>query len=59
MPIPRQNKSQILSTNLIVKNENKSKKTKKKINFQINETINLKDILRSQSTGRRKINNNE
>ena len=59
VPIPRQNKSQILSTNLIVKNENKSKKTKKKINFQINETINLKDILRSQSTGRRKINNNE
>lgn len=57
--IPRQNKSQILNTNLIVKNENKFPKSKKKVNFKIDKAINLKDILNSQSTGRRKINLNE
>ncbi len=57
--IPRQNKSQILNTNLIVKNENKFPKSKKKINFKIDKAINLKDILNSQSTGRRKINLDE
>lgn len=57
--LPRQNKSQILTTNLIAKNERKSQKLMKKVNFEINKNINLKDILNSQSTGRRKINFNE
>ncbi len=57
--LPRQNKSQILSTNLQVKNKNKIKQEMKKITFHIGEKINLKDIMSSQSTGRRRIHLNE
>lgn len=55
---PRQNKSQILRTDLILQNSVKSSKEKKKIGFRIGETVNLKDLLSSQSTGRRKVNFN-
>lgn len=53
VPFPRQNKSQILSTDLVTKNE------KKKIGFSLGNTISIKDIMSSQSTGRRRINLNE
>lgn len=56
---PRQKKSQILKTDLIEKNCCKMKKEQKKIDFHINSKVNLKDILSSQSTGRRKVNFNE
>lgn len=55
-PFPRQNKNQILITDLAVKNENIVKKIKRKISFQINENIELKDVLKSQSTSRRRVN---
>lgn len=59
VPFPRQNKSQILSTDLVTKNEKKIKKEKKKIGFSLGNTISIKDIMSSQSTGRRRINLNE
>lgn len=58
-PFPRQNKSQILSTDLLIKNENKIKKERKKIGFSLGNTISIKDIMSTQSTGRRRINLNE
>ena len=52
---PRKKRNQILRTDLIVSNKNVIKKIKEKISFTINENTNLKDILKSQSTGRRRI----
>ena len=57
--VPRTNKSQILSSDLAIKKDNKIPKEKKKIGFHIDSTFNLKDIMSSQSTGRRRINTNE
>lgn len=57
--LPRQKKNQILGTDLVIKNNNIVKKVKEKIRFRINESINLKDIMSSQSTGRRRVNFNE
>ena len=56
---PRTKKSQILSSDLVIKKDNKVPKEKKKIEFNIDSTLNLKDIMTSQSTGRRRINLNE
>lgn len=56
---PRQNKSQILTTDLVVNSKIKTKKEKKKVNFSIGEKMSIKDIMSSQSTGRRRMNFNE
>ncbi len=56
---PRKKKSSIINQDLVVRNVTKSKKKAKKSGFTINPTINLKDIMSSQSTGRRRINFNE
>lgn len=56
---PRQNKSQILTTDLVTKKEPKMKKEEKKISFNIGGKMSIKDIMSSQSTGRRRINFNE
>ena len=56
-PFPRQKKSQILQTDLVLSSH--AKKKVKQINFIQNKTIDLKDILSSQSTGRRRKKLNE
>lgn len=58
-PVPRKNKNQILSKDLIIKNDNIIQKIKKKVDFHIGESVNLRDLMKSQSTGRRKVNLNE
>ncbi len=58
-PIPRMNKNQILGCDLIEANKNIVQKVKQKIGFTINGTANLKDLMKSQSTSRKKVNLNE
>ncbi len=57
-PVPRVNKSQILNTNLSTQKKGNLPISKKKIGFCINHTLNLKDLMSSQSTGRKKVNQN-
>jgi len=54
-PIPRSNKNQILEMDLIKQNENIFTKVKNKIKFTINTNIKLKELMKSQSTSRKKI----
>lgn len=58
-PYPKSNKNQILGTDLIKNDQILSKKIKKVQNFSINQSVSLKVLMKSQSTGRKKVNSNE
>ena len=58
-PFPKSNKNQILGTDLIGNVQNLSIKIKKVQNFSINSKIALKTLMKSQSTGRKKVNSGE
>lgn len=58
-PIPRHNQNQILGTDLLEENKNVMQKIKQKIGFTIETGVKLNDLMKSQSTGRKKVNLNE
>lgn len=58
-PIPRLNKNQILETNLTEQNKTIVQKVKQQFGFTINKSIKVSELMKSQSTGRKKVNFNE
>lgn len=56
--IPFKNKNQIINKNLITKDFDKNQKKSTNFKFSLGETINLKDLMASQSSGRKKVSNN-
>lgn len=55
--VPKKNRNQIISHSVINKKFNFSKEENKKNGFSIGDNINLKDLMASQSSGRKKVNN--
>lgn len=56
--VPRTNKNQIINENIITKDFNEPKQKNAQKTFSLGDAINLKDLMASQSAGRKKVNPN-